>query len=82
VIPEGFDPPWKINQNKVDAFKFWVQSPHMSNNETNFSSAIKTAIATVAELLNEPIDKIAKESLTEGPVRESVMMLACNAATK
>ena len=54
----------------------------MSNNETNFSSAIKTAIATVAELLNEPIDKIAKESLTEGPVRESVMMLACNAATK
>lgn len=48
----------------------------------NFTAAVENAIATVAELLNEPVAKIAEEAMSEGPVRNSVMMLVCHVAEK
>ena len=43
-------PPSKINQNKVDAFQFWVQSPHMSNNETQLTPLPSNVLAKIASV--------------------------------
>lgn len=47
-----------------------------------FNSAIENAIASVAKLLGKSDEEIAKQAMTEGPVRDSVMLLTFASAQK